>query len=68
MDGETIEIRTMTPSADLNACNTIYNFYAVDEQGVYTSEGKFTLTRNSKNSLAGMIIAPQGIKKNWIAK
>lgn len=62
VEGETIDIRTPTPSANLNACSTIYNFYAVNREGTYAPEGKFTLTRNSRNPLAGMVIAPQGNK------
>ncbi|CEP11884.1 hypothetical protein [Parasitella parasitica] len=59
MDGETLEIKTRNPSAGLNACNTIYNFYAVNHQGVYIPNGKFTLKRSSHESLSGMVLAPQ---------
>ncbi|EPB84391.1 hypothetical protein HMPREF1544_08828 [Mucor circinelloides 1006PhL] len=59
LDGETFDIKTRNPSAGLNACNTIYNFYAVNPQGVYIPSGKFTLKRSSHESLAGMVLAPQ---------
>lgn len=60
IDGETFDVSTRNPSAGLNSCNTIYNFYAVNKEGVYIPEGKFTLKRSSHESLSGMVLAPQG--------
>jgi hypothetical protein len=62
MDGQTFDIQTKNPSVGINACNTIYNVYAVNKQGRYEPEGKFTLKRNSEKSLDGMVLAPQGNK------
>ncbi|GAN09996.1 hypothetical protein MAM1_0311d09530 [Mucor ambiguus] len=59
LDGETFDIKTRNPSAGLNACNTVFNFYAVNLQGIYVPNGKFTLRRSSHESLAGMVLAPQ---------
>ncbi|KAF1795989.1 hypothetical protein FB192DRAFT_1348275 [Mucor lusitanicus] len=59
LDGETFDIKTRNPSAGLNACNTVFNFYAVNLQGVYVPNGRFTLKRSSHESLAGMVLAPQ---------
>ncbi|KAI8365728.1 hypothetical protein BD560DRAFT_401517 [Blakeslea trispora] len=60
-DGQAIDISTDNPSAGLNACNTVYHFYAVDQEGRYASTGNFTVRRSSKYPLSGMILAPQGI-------
>jgi hypothetical protein len=60
MDGQTFDIQTKNPSEGLNACNTIYNFYAVNQEGKYEPKGKFRLKRSSETSLKGMILAPQG--------
>ncbi|KAL9536959.1 hypothetical protein MBANPS3_012214 [Mucor bainieri] len=59
LEGETFDIKTRNPSAGLNACNTLFNFYAVNTQGIYVPNGKFTLKRSSHESLAGMVLAPQ---------
>lgn len=56
----TFDIQTKNPSAGINACNSIYNFYAVNKQGRYEPEGKFTLKRNSEKPFRGMVLAPQG--------
>ncbi|KAG2200441.1 hypothetical protein INT47_011421 [Mucor saturninus] len=58
-DGQTFDIQTKNPSIKINACNTIYNFYAVDKQGRYEPEGNFTLKRSTEKPLSGMILAPQ---------
>lgn len=60
MEGETFDIQTKNPSAGLNACNTIYNFYAVNRNGKFETNGKFNIKRSSEDSLNGMILAPQG--------
>lgn len=59
-NGQTFDIQTKNPSIKINACNTIYNFYAVNNQGHYEPNGNFTLKRNTEKPLNGMILAPQG--------
>ncbi|GAA5815984.1 hypothetical protein MFLAVUS_009503 [Mucor flavus] len=59
MEGEIFDIQTKNPSVGLNACNTIYNFYAVNRNGKFEANGKFSIKRSSENSLNGMILAPQ---------
>ncbi|KAI9261008.1 hypothetical protein EDC94DRAFT_610544 [Helicostylum pulchrum] len=59
LEGETFDIQTKNPSIGLNACNTIYNFYAVNRSGKFEANGKFRIKRSSEDSLNGMILAPQ---------
>lgn len=61
MDQHTFDMKTADPSIGLNACNTIYNFYAIDEAGKYNPEGHFTIKRSTTEPLSGMVLAPQGI-------
>lgn len=66
MEGEIFDIQTKNPSIGLSACNTIYNFYAVNRDGKFEANGKFSIKRSSEDSLSGMILAPQGKKINLI--
>ncbi|OBZ85959.1 hypothetical protein A0J61_05994 [Choanephora cucurbitarum] len=59
VDGQTVNIMTDNPSAGLNACNTVYHFYAVDQKGQFARKGQFVIRRNSKYPFSGMILAPQ---------
>ncbi|RCH96636.1 hypothetical protein CU098_001132, partial [Rhizopus stolonifer] len=59
LNGQVLDIKTINPSAGLNACNTVYHFYAVDQQGRYMSNGKFVIQRHSKHPFSGMMLAPQ---------
>jgi hypothetical protein len=58
-----LDIQTKDPSVGLDSCNTIYNFYAVDEKGIYIPNGQFTIQRSSESPFSGMVLAPQGKPK-----
>ncbi|CEP17414.1 hypothetical protein [Parasitella parasitica] len=49
-------------TSKLPACNTIWNFFTVDEDGVMdeSSEQSFTVTRNTDNVIGGTFLMPYG--------
>ncbi|KAI7883291.1 hypothetical protein K492DRAFT_185236 [Lichtheimia hyalospora FSU 10163] len=57
--GSTITLGSNAPTQGFNSCNTIYNFYAVDENGDYDPDGEFTINRETGSQLEGLVIAPQ---------
>ncbi|CEP12572.1 hypothetical protein [Parasitella parasitica] len=60
MNGATIIVDTNNPSAGLNPCKVIYNFYPVNEYGEYLPYGEFTLLRKTGSQLGGFTLAPRG--------
>ncbi|KAK4510276.1 Transketolase [Mucor velutinosus] len=59
-NGATITIDTNNPSAGLNAGNSTYKFYPVDESGNIMPEGTFMLHRKTGGQLQGLVLAPRG--------
>ncbi|KAI9280144.1 hypothetical protein BC943DRAFT_340283 [Umbelopsis sp. AD052] len=57
--GAALEIDSDTPSIGTDPCRTIWNIYAVNIDGSHTN-GPITLSRNTKLSLQGFILAPNG--------
>ncbi|KAG2185400.1 hypothetical protein INT44_002191 [Umbelopsis vinacea] len=55
--GAALEIDSDTPSAGTDPCRTIWNIYAVNIDGSHTN-GPITLSRNTRLSLQGLILAP----------
>ncbi|KAG2185401.1 hypothetical protein INT44_002192 [Umbelopsis vinacea] len=55
--GAALEIDSDTPSIGTDPCRTIWNIYAVNIDGSHTN-GPITLSRNTKISLQGFILAP----------
>lgn len=59
-NGGTIKFTVNNPSNSFNACKLVYNFYPVDSNGNYVANGEFTLIRETKDSMAGFVLAPRG--------
>jgi hypothetical protein len=58
--GTTLVINSDTPSVGTDPCRTIWNIYAVNIDGSHTN-GPIILSRNTKLSLQGFILAPNGM-------
>lgn len=56
--GDTITLRTNAPTHGFNSCNTIYNFYPVDENGNFDPDGEITIHRETGSQFEGLVIAP----------
>ncbi|KAI8146464.1 hypothetical protein BJV82DRAFT_665430 [Fennellomyces sp. T-0311] len=58
-EGDTIELKTNFPSKGFYACRTIYNFYPVNSEGIFSSAGEITVFRNTGGQLEGFTLAPR---------
>ncbi|KAI9495708.1 hypothetical protein BDB00DRAFT_870250 [Zychaea mexicana] len=58
-EGETIELKTNFPSQGFYACRTIYNFYPVNSQGIYSADSEITVFRNTGGQIEGFTLAPR---------
>ncbi|KAG2216575.1 hypothetical protein INT45_001700 [Circinella minor] len=56
---DVIELRTNFPSNGFYACRTIYNFYPVNSQGVYVTNGEISIFRNTGGQVEGFSLAPR---------
>ncbi|KAI8146472.1 hypothetical protein BJV82DRAFT_598680 [Fennellomyces sp. T-0311] len=59
-NGDTITLTGNQPSQGFYACRTIYNFYPVNENGIFLRGGEFTLVRQTGSQLEGFSLAPRG--------
>ncbi|KAI8139396.1 hypothetical protein BJV82DRAFT_251015 [Fennellomyces sp. T-0311] len=56
--GQTITLSTANPSLGFYSCNTIYNFYPVDNDGSYNPNATFTIDRVTLGFVEGLVLAP----------
>jgi len=57
--GTTLIVDSNTPSAGIDPCRTIWNFYPVTLNGLYTIGG-ISIVRTTQQALKGFILAPNG--------
>ncbi|GAA5806996.1 hypothetical protein MFLAVUS_000345 [Mucor flavus] len=55
----TITISTDSPSQGLYTCRVVYNFYPVNNEGIFMPDGTFDIIRNTKGMFGGYILAPR---------
>lgn len=59
MVGTTLIVDANNPSAGIDPCRTIWNFYPVALNGLYFNGG-FSILRTTQQALKGFVLAPNG--------